>query len=232
MPPLIDSLPSMNGAIFPPGSRESPAELSWTWTGSPMASTFQLNASIPVNMNATISFPVPGLSDPIITESGQVIWQGGKFSPISGIFSATQIGNYVTFYTGSGNFVLSSVQSTKMPVLVSKCVNGIKFSNASVNLDLICPLGAGNVSRITRAGILRGVETALQFSQPHVHQIPEIKSKLFHRFLLTHTIERLCPLRADKTCSVSSSSLSDISSRIINELSKEEAELCVVATCD
>lgn len=232
MPPLIDSLPSMNGAIFPPGSRESPAELSWTWTGSPMASTFQLNASIPLNMNATISFPVPGLSDPIITESGQVIWQGGKFSPISGIFSATQIGNYVTFYTGSGNFVLSSVQSTKMPVLVSKCVNGIKFSNASVNLDLICPLGAGNVSRITRAGILRGVETALQFSQPHVHQIPQIKSKLFHRFLLTHTIERLCPLRADKTCSVSSSSLSDISSRIINELSKEEAQLCVVATCD
>ena len=119
-----------------------------------------------------------------------------------------------------------------MPVLVAACVDGIQFSNASVNLDLICPLSTGNVSRITRAGIISDKKTALQFSQPHVHQIPEINSKLSHRFLLTHTLERLCPLRADKTCSVSTSSLRDISSRIVNELSKEEAQLCVVATCD
>jgi alpha-L-rhamnosidase len=231
MPPLIDSLPSMSGAISTPGSRESPASLSWAWTGSPMASKFQLNASVPANMNATISFPVPGLSNPIITESNLVVWQDGAFAPNSlGIFSATQIGGYIQFETGSGDFAFSSERSTSNPVLISSCVSGVSFHNASLNLNLICP--SGSISHITRAGILSDSDTAFQFSQPHVHHIADLEKKLSHRFLLTHSIERLCPLRTEKTCRVSISSIREIEGRLFSSLTKEDAQICVVATCN
>jgi alpha-L-rhamnosidase len=230
-PPLIDSLPRMSGAIYTPGSQTTKVSTSWAWMGPPMASTFQLNVSLPANMNATISFPIPGLTNPIISEDDIIIWQNGTFIPTNGIYSGKLVDGSIEFSIGSGNFIFSSEKTITNPVIISSCVRAVEFNNARQSLDLICPLQSGYISHITRAGIVTNQETALEFIKPTVTQL---QSLISHRFLLTHMIERVCLGRASRICTLSIDSLYEIESRIKKTGMKNNIDefICVVASCN
>jgi alpha-L-rhamnosidase len=61
-----------------------------------------LTAEIPANSTATIAVPTLG-NDVTITESGQTVWENGKFiEGVPGIKSAKKDGDWIVFETGSG----------------------------------------------------------------------------------------------------------------------------------
>ncbi|MDI6829356.1 MAG: alpha-L-rhamnosidase C-terminal domain-containing protein, partial [Armatimonadota bacterium] len=70
-----------------------------------------LTVSIPANSSASVWIPKNKTSNPTIRESGNFVWNDGKFvSDIAGVKSASDEGNWIKFEVGSGeySFELSS----------------------------------------------------------------------------------------------------------------------------
>ncbi|MDH7480629.1 MAG: family 78 glycoside hydrolase catalytic domain [Armatimonadota bacterium] len=70
-----------------------------------------LDATVPANSCASVWVPKNGIKNPIVKESGVLVWKGGKFIPgADGIESAADEGDWVRFEVGSGkySFELSS----------------------------------------------------------------------------------------------------------------------------
>ena len=61
--------------------------------------------TIPVNSEAAVNVPKLGFTDVVITESGKVIWENGKFiRGVSGITAGSDGDDYVVFDVGSGSY--------------------------------------------------------------------------------------------------------------------------------
>lgn len=74
---------------------------SWTRKGH----TIEMNVTIPANSSARISIPKADLSGPFtVTESGKIIWADHTFQPVTGITSADENNDYITFEVGSGEY--------------------------------------------------------------------------------------------------------------------------------
>ncbi|MBS7613546.1 alpha-L-rhamnosidase, partial [Candidatus Bathyarchaeota archaeon] len=67
-----------------------------------------LEVSIPVNSKGEVYVPTMGLKNPLIEESGRVVWQNRCFvEGVPGVVSGKAEGNYVVFSVGSGSYVFS-----------------------------------------------------------------------------------------------------------------------------
>jgi len=69
--------------------------------------SFEMRVTIPVNSEAKVSVPKLGLKNVVVTESRNTVWKNGKFvKVVPGITAGTETDDYVTFDTGSGNYIL------------------------------------------------------------------------------------------------------------------------------
>lgn len=72
-----------------------------------------LNVVVPVNSQAKVSVPISGRKDPVVRESGEVIYQHGSYiHGVTGIFSGTREDDYIGFELGSGSYSFSMGEST------------------------------------------------------------------------------------------------------------------------
>jgi alpha-L-rhamnosidase len=64
--------------------------------------------TIPVNSEATVCVPKLGFADVVITESGETIWENGKFiRGVPGITAGSDGDDYVVFDVGSGSYTFN-----------------------------------------------------------------------------------------------------------------------------
>jgi len=65
----------------------------------------EMNISIPANSTATVSIPKGNIKGPFtVTESSKTVWSGQSFHKTTGIHSAKEDAEYVTFEVGSGDY--------------------------------------------------------------------------------------------------------------------------------
>ena len=177
-PPLIDSLASMAGTI---DSVRGTIASSWAWTGGAMKGLFALNCTIPPNVHATVTIPVPGLASPTITEGGQVVWKDGHSTGgVSGITGAHAANDAtVVFTVGSGSYNFASAAASDVAaaaaaeslMTVSNCGGG----------TLRCP--RGSIGRIICAGLVAAADKSSFESVPVPMQ---------SRYLAAHLLEHAC----------------------------------------
>lgn len=73
----------------------------WTIAGDAV----QLHVEVPANSRATVCVPKAGLREVQVTESGTLLWRGGKLlGRVPGIESARDEGGWVSFEVGSGSY--------------------------------------------------------------------------------------------------------------------------------
>jgi alpha-L-rhamnosidase len=73
-------------------------------------SSLLLEAGIPVSCSATVGFPVMGMENVTIEESGRAVWRDGTFvAGAAGIHGAREEDGYVYFNVGSGFYLFQSV---------------------------------------------------------------------------------------------------------------------------
>ena len=194
-PPLIASLPAMAGKVR---TVRGEVVLSWAWRGEPMhgsnstsnlplcvisraflterllaSAAFTLNCSIPPNVRTTVAIPVPGLTKPVVTESGSVVWKGDVFaSGVAGVTAGAAANDstiLLSVGSGSYSFVTSASaadeRSEPDPVVLHGC-----------DTRLECPTGS-TIARIVRAGLSPSDSGS---------------SGLRSRFLLAHVLEQQC----------------------------------------
>ncbi|MFO7973027.1 MAG: family 78 glycoside hydrolase catalytic domain [Candidatus Hydrogenedentota bacterium] len=74
---------------------------SWEKNGE----TLSLDVTVPPNCRTMVFVPTFGKNQPVITESGEPIWQEGKYlHGIDGISSARPEGDWIAFSVGSGEY--------------------------------------------------------------------------------------------------------------------------------
>jgi alpha-L-rhamnosidase len=67
-----------------------------------------LEVVIPVNSKGEVYVPTMGLKNPVIEESGRIVWKNGRFiEGIPGVESGRIENNYVVFNVGSGSYTFS-----------------------------------------------------------------------------------------------------------------------------
>jgi alpha-L-rhamnosidase len=67
--------------------------------------SLSLDVVVPVNSQAKVSVPVLGWKDPLVRETGTVIYEHGSYvHGVTGIAPGTREDNYVTFEVGSGSY--------------------------------------------------------------------------------------------------------------------------------
>ena len=233
-PPLIDSLPAMSGAIESVRGRVA---LDWAWQAAPMASPFRLNASLPPASNGSVSVPVPGLSNPTVTESGAVVWRDGAFVPgVAGVTGAERSGSYVVFDIGSGDYTFET-SSAATPVIVSACAAAASSERVRLEVgpafEIACPAsGTARLARFMRAGLVEGPAAAAGFAD--AHSTARVAGAVRHRFLLTHVLERLCAGHAScrPTWAAIEAAASPAGASLAASRREAAAHVCVVAACE
>jgi hypothetical protein len=231
-PPLIDSLPSMSGAVESVRGRVA---LAWAWQGAPMASLFALNASLPPTVRGSISVPVIGLSNPTVTESGAVVFANGAYVPgVAGVSGAARAGSYVVLNVGSGDYSFTTAASAEAPVLVSGCAGARTDDSSAPAIVLACPAGS-RISRIVRAGVADATAVAAGFANVR-SGATRVLGAVRHRFLLAHTLERICAGRGSARCAPSWGELEaearPASASLAAARLEEGAHICVVVACE
>jgi alpha-L-rhamnosidase len=69
------------------------------------ANALVLEVTLPVNSEGKVSLPVTGIKNPVIKESGRVLYQAESYLPgASGITSGKREGEYISFNVGSGTY--------------------------------------------------------------------------------------------------------------------------------
>ncbi|MEM2848780.1 MAG: family 78 glycoside hydrolase catalytic domain [Candidatus Bathyarchaeia archaeon] len=72
------------------------------------AKSLTLEVSVPVNSRGEVYVPTMGLKNPVIKESGRIVWRNGCFvEGVPGVASGKIEGDYVIFNVGSGSYVFS-----------------------------------------------------------------------------------------------------------------------------
>jgi alpha-L-rhamnosidase len=75
---------------------------SWTHLGGKIT----LDVIIPVNSVAEVSIPKGEMTDVVVREGNQVVWENKQYRPgVPGLSDATEDANRVTFKVGSGHYV-------------------------------------------------------------------------------------------------------------------------------
>ncbi|HPK00504.1 MAG TPA: hypothetical protein PKW60_13545, partial [Candidatus Hydrogenedentes bacterium] len=73
----------------------------WAKDGGQLA----LEVVVPANCRAQIAVPVSGNRNPVITESGKVIWENGQYvAGQDGITAGQEDGEWRVFTAGSGSY--------------------------------------------------------------------------------------------------------------------------------
>jgi len=62
------------------------------------------NVTVPGNTKAMVCVPKNGFINPLVTESGKIVWKNGTFSPAMGLSEGNEEDNYVTFLAGAGTY--------------------------------------------------------------------------------------------------------------------------------
>ena len=74
---------------------------SWTHSGGRVT----LDVVIPVNSEAEISVPRAGMTEVVVREGDQVVWEEGQYRPgVPGLAGAAEENNFITFQAGSGRY--------------------------------------------------------------------------------------------------------------------------------
>jgi alpha-L-rhamnosidase len=211
-PPLVDALPSMAGTLATPRGAVS---LAWEWQGPPMASTFVTNASLPPGTGGSLAVPVPGLADPLVAEGGIIVFAHGAFVPgRAGVVGATYDASAgtITLELLPGDYAVSTANGAGgQPVRVTAC------AAPSAALQLTCPPRTAPV-HILRAGIMAADQR---------DDAPDGR----HRFLMTHTIERLCTGAGTTVCVVPWHALASATPQLqIN--TRQGERVCATALCN
>jgi len=75
-----------------------------------------LDVYIPVNSEAKVSVPNPGLEDVTVEEGSKVVWTKGSYvGEVAGITGGSQSADYVTFHVGSGSYSFTLSGTRKLP---------------------------------------------------------------------------------------------------------------------
>jgi hypothetical protein len=180
--------------------------VAWAWNGAAVA----LNASLPANVAGTISVPVAGLANAVVTEGGVAVWRGGAFVPgPAGLYGAALDGAYVTFAVGSGQYAFAAA-----PAATS--ASGFSPTGCT-GQALACAAPGARIAAVKRAGLAAGA--------------PSGGAPWARRYLVAHVVEAACVGRAD--CVVPSAA--DVAAAVAPAvvLRKEEVamQVCVEALC-
>ena len=141
-PPLLPGLLEAAGGAL--SSVRGPIEAAWAWAAGGAPS---LNASLPANVAGTVSVPVAGLANVVVTEGGAPVWRGGAFVPgRAGLYGAALDGAYVTFAVGSGQYAFAAASAGS---------GGFTPSGCSGQL-LACAAPGARIAAVKRAGLAAG----------------------------------------------------------------------------
>ena len=82
-----------------------------SWARQP-AGSLQLNATLPSGTAGTVSVPKTFGAATAVSEGGAAVWAAGAFVPgVSGVLSAVDDGDFVTFEVTSGAFVFGTAST-------------------------------------------------------------------------------------------------------------------------
>lgn len=95
-------------------------QVSWASQGG--AGAFAMNVTAPTGTSGTIAVPTGGATDPVVAVNGQVVWQGGTFTPTGGIGGAHQDGAFVDL-TGvqPGTYTVAANPGGSPPAGYTQC---------------------------------------------------------------------------------------------------------------
>jgi len=198
-PPLLPGLlEAMSGSL---SSMRGPISAVWMTAGG----TAAVNVSLPVNVGGTVSVPVAGLRNVIVTESGAPVWRGSAFvAGVAGVYGAALDGAYVTFSVGSGEYAFLAAPGSIGGFTPSACSGEV----------LSCSAHGARIAAVKRAGL-----AAAQQSQ-----------EWSRRFLITHVVEAACVGRVE--CTVPS--VDDVRQAVAPAVTLQEGSamsVCVEALC-
>ena len=212
-PPLLPGLlEAMSGELE---SMRGPISVAWAGAvGGPAA----LNASLPVNMAGTISVPVAGLANVVVTEGGTQVWRQGTFVPgVAGVYGATLEGAFVTFSVGSGEFAFIAAPSVSASASSSSSSSSGAAPTGCSGAVLTCAAPGARIAAVRRAGLAAATGAS--------------GAPWARRFLLAHIVEAACLGR--ESCAVPSAR--EVAAALVPAvtLREEEAALpvCVEALC-
>jgi len=203
-PPLLPGqLDAMSGTL---NAMRGPIAASWAVAAGGAAA---VNASLPVNVAGTVSVPVAGIADVLVTESGAPVWRGGAFVPgVAGVYGAALDGAYVTFTVGSGyQFAFVAAPGA------GAGAGGFAPAGCSGEV-LTCAAGA-RIAAVGRAGLAAGGGGA-----------PWARS-----FLVKHVVEAACVGRAACTVPSAGGVAAALAPAVALRGDELAAPVCVEALC-